>query len=68
MIVGAIKKDLGIGYVIYNVVKDNIENGEFKIVKIKENLPKITINLVYIERYLTIAPKFFIRNYLNISI
>lgn len=68
MIVGSIKKDLGIGYIIYDVVKDNIKNGEFKIVKIKENLPKVTINLVYIEKYLTIAPRYFIENYLNIHI
>ena len=68
MIVGSIKKDLGIGYIIYDVIKDNVENGEFKIIDIKENLPKITINLVYIEKYLTIAPKFFIENYLKINI
>lgn len=68
MIAGSIKKDLGIGYIIYDVIKDNVENGEFKIVDIKETLPIITINLVYIEKYLTIAPKFFIENYLKINI
>lgn len=68
MIAGSIKKDLGIGYIIYDVIKDNVENKEFKIIDIKENLPKITINLVYIEKYLTIAPKFFIENYLKINI
>ena len=68
MIAGSIKKDLGIGYIIYDVIKENVENGEFKIIDIKENLPKITINLVYIEKYLTIAPKFFIENYLKINI
>ena len=68
MIVGSIKKDLGIGYILYDVVKDNLENGEFKIVDIKEPLPKITINLVYIEKYLTVVPSFFIENYLQISI
>lgn len=68
MITGAIKKDLGIGYIIYDVIKDNVANGEFKIVDIKENLPRITINLVYIEKYLTIAPKIFIENYLKINI
>lgn len=67
MIAGSIKKDLGIGYIIYDVVKDNIKNGEFKIVDIKEKLPKVIINLVYIEKYLTIAPKFFIEEYLNIK-
>lgn len=68
MIAGSIKKDLGIGYIIYDVIKDNVKNGEFKIIDIKETLPKITINLVYIEKYLTIAPRFFIENYMNINI
>lgn len=68
MIAGSIKKDLGIGYIICDVIKDNVANGEFKIVDIKETLPIITINLVYIEKYLTIAPKVFIENYLKINI
>lgn len=68
MIAGSIKKDLGIGYIISDVVKDNVENGEFKIININEKLPKITINLIYIEKYLTIAPKFFIENYLKVDI
>lgn len=68
MIVGSIKKDLGIGYIIYDVIKDNVKNNEFKIVNVKEELPKITINLVYIKQYLTIAPKFFIENYLKFKL
>lgn len=68
MIVGAIKKDLGIGYIIYDVIKDNVENGEFQVIKFIEDLPKTEINLVYIEKYLTIAPKYFIKEYLKIHI
>lgn len=68
MIVGAIKKDLGIGYIIYDVIKDNVENGEFQIIKFIEDLPKTEINLVYIEKYLTIAPKYFIEEYLKIHL
>lgn len=68
MIVGAIKKDLGIGYIIYDVVKDNVESGEFKLINLGESLPKITINLVYIKKYLSTAPKYFLENYLNVEI
>lgn len=68
MIVGSIKEDLGIGYIIYDVIKDNIKSGEFKKIELKEKLPVISINLVYIPKYLTIAPKFFIENYLNVKI
>lgn len=68
MIAGSIKKDLGIGYIIYDVIKDNIASGEFKLINVEENLPKIAINLVYIPKYLTIAPKYFIENYLKVRI
>ena len=68
MIVGSIKEDLGIGYIIYDVIKDNIKSGEFKMIDLKEKLPVVSINLVYIPKYLTIAPRFFIENYLNVKI
>lgn len=68
MIVGAVKKDLGIGYIIYDVVKDNLTNKELKVVKVKEQLPKTEINLVYIKKYLTTTPKYFITNYLNVEL
>ena len=54
MIVGAVKKDLGIGYIIKDVVRDNLLNKDFI--------------LVYIERYLTMVPRYFIENYLHIEI
>lgn len=68
MIISAIKEDLGIGYILYDVVKDNIEKNEFEIINIKEKLPKTKINLVYIEKYLTKTPKYFIENILKIHI
>ena len=68
MIVGAVKKDLGIGYIIKDVVRDNLLNKEFILVDVKEKLPRTEINLVYIERYLTVVPRYFIENYLHIKI
>lgn len=67
MIVGAVKKCAGIGYIINDVVKDMVESGDFKIVNVKEKLPSIEINLVYIDKYLTTAPRYFIEKYLNID-
>ena len=60
--------DLGIGYIIKDVVRDNLLNKEFILVDVKEKLPRIEINLVYIERYLTMVPRYFIENYLHIEI
>lgn len=64
MIISAIKNDLGIGYIIENVVEKELNSGEFKIVNIKETLPTSTINLVYNENYLTESSIKFINDYI----
>lgn len=68
MIIGAVKKDLGIGYLIYDTVKSEIDNGEFNLLNIKENLPSTTLNLVYIKKYLTRAPLVFIKRFIDNNI
>ncbi len=68
MIIGAIKKDLGIGYLIYDTVRREIESGEFRVLDIREGLPKTTLNLVYIKKYLTNAPYVFIKKYVDPSL
>lgn len=64
MIIGAVKKDLGIGYVIKDLVKKDIENGELQLIKLDTKLPTITINLVYVKNYLTAAPLKFIKTFI----
>ncbi|NCC70584.1 LysR family transcriptional regulator [bacterium] len=64
MIISGIKKDLGIGYIIENLVTDE---PEIEILKIA-NLPTVDINFIYNPLYLTTAPKKFITEYLNIEI
>lgn len=65
MIVAAVKRDLGIGYVIYDLVENDIKNQELEQLILKEKLPSVMINLVYNEYNLTTAPKKFIENYIN---
>ena len=65
MIRESIVQDLGIGYIIKDVVKREIDNGTMKVLKIEEELPKISLNLVYIDKYLTNIPKLFIDEYLK---
>ena len=65
MIISSIKKDLGIAYVIYNLVEDDIKKEELYIVNVKEKLPNVDINIVYNEHFLTTAPKKFIKNYIE---
>ena len=63
MIISAIKRDLGIGYVIENLVENEVKNHELILLDIAEELPKVTINLIYNENYLTTAPIKFIKEY-----
>ncbi len=59
MIIAAVKQDLGIGYVIENLIDSEIEK-----LDIQEELPKVTIAICYNEAYLTPASKKFINNYM----
>ena len=65
MIISAVKNNLGIGYVIENLIEK-----ESDIVKLnlKEELPTVKINLIYNKDYLTYAPKKFINTYIDNNI
>lgn len=65
MIISAVKKDLGIGYVIYNLVENEIKNNEIEVLNIKENLPSVEINIIYDNHFLTTAPRKFIEDYID---
>ena len=65
MIISGVKKNLGIGYVIYNLVEDDIKNEELEILDIKEKLPTVEINIIFDKSFLTTAPKKFIENYID---
>ena len=62
MIISAVKKNLGIGYVIENLV---VNDREIKILDIKEALPTVKIMLVYNKKYLPVAPRKFINTYID---
>ncbi len=68
MIIAAIKKDLGIGYIIYNLIENDIKNGELEVIKIKEKLPTSEINIIYDKNTLTTAPKKFIEKYIDYNL
>ena len=65
MIISAVKQNLGIGYVIEDLVKNEIKNKELIKLNINETLPSIDIDLVYNPNYLTIAPLKFINDFLK---
>ena len=68
MIIGAVKNGLGIGYVIEDLVKEDIEKGELQKINIKEKLPITKIELVYDTHHLNDISTYFIKNFLDIKI
>lgn len=60
LIASIVGRGEGIGYVLENMIPDNI-----KKIKIKEETPKTKVLLVYSKKFLTSAPKKFIKDYMN---
>lgn len=65
MILAYIKQELGIGYIIYNVVKDD---PEIDVLDIKEELPTVDIDIAYNKEFLTTASIKFIEEYVGCKI
>ena len=59
MLIDAVKKNMGIGYVIRNAIEEELENDKLEEIKVNIQLPKLLLNLVYIENNLTNIPKVF---------
>lgn len=64
MIYNMVKKGLGIGYLLYDTVKDDIDLGSLNLIKTIEKLPVVDLNLVYKDKHLTEASLKFINDYL----
>ncbi len=63
--VDAVKRELGIGYVMKEAVKKELENKELYEVEVPIELPSVSINLIYIKDQLTKVNKEFIKKYLK---
>lgn len=65
VIISSVKKGIGIGYVVKNAIKDELEKGEVYEAKLNLELPKLELNLVYMKNYMTKATKVFIKEFLT---
>lgn len=65
VIISSAKKGIGIGYVVKNAIKDELEKGEIYEVKFDFELPKLELDLVYMKNYVTKATKVFIKEFLT---
>ena len=61
LIIEATRRNLGVGYVVESAIQYLINSNILERIKLKEELPKMEINLVYINSYLTKAAKLFIK-------
>lgn len=64
-IITGVKNNLGIGYIISDIIKDD---DNFKCINIDTKLHEEEIALVYNKKFLTKAPIKFIKEYININI
>ena len=65
MLIDAVKKNMGIGYVIKKGIEDELNRGEIEEIKLDISPPKLTLNLVYIENNLTYIPRVFMKEIKN---
>lgn len=63
--VEAVKRNLGIAYVIKEAVKKELDNKQLFEVKVPIDLPVIELNLVYRDNELSNIDKLFMKNYLR---
>ena len=65
LIISSVKRRIGSGYVVKKAVQSELEKKELKELKFEHDLPKLELNLVYIEDYLTNISKHFINHYIK---
>lgn len=60
LIIDAVRRNLGIGYVVKSAIKYLVDANILEYIELKENLPKMEINLVYINSFLNKVAQLFI--------
>jgi len=67
MLIDAVKRNMGVGYIMKNAIEQELKCKELEEIHIDIKLPKLLLNLVYIESNLTNVPKVFIKELKNNS-
>lgn len=65
LIISSVKRNLGIGYVVKEAVKQELINKEIKQLDVKCDLPKVELDLVYIKDYLSFPAREFLKEYIK---
>ena len=64
LIIESVKRNMGVGFVVENAVKRELEERKLEKINLEYNLPKVEINLVYVEHYLPRIAKIFIDEFI----
>lgn len=67
LIIDAVRRNIGIGYVVKDAVNYLVKEGLIEYVDMQEKLPRLQINLVYIENYLTKVANLFIKEQIKVN-
>lgn len=65
LIIESVRRNLGIGYVVKQAIQYLVDSKILECIDVKEKLPKMEINLVFVENYLTDAARLFIEEEIN---
>jgi len=65
LIISSVKKNMGIGYVIKEAVKKELNTGELREIKLDCTLPKFDLKLLYNSEYLSFPAIEFIGRYIR---
>lgn len=65
LIIEATRRNLGIGYVVKPAIQYLVDANILECIEIKEELPRMEINLVYINNYLSNVARLFIEEEIN---
>lgn len=60
LIIEATRRNLGVGYVVKSAIQYLVDANILEYIEIKEELPKMEINLVFVNNYLTNVARLFI--------
>ena len=68
LIIDATRRNLGVGYVVKSAIQYLVDANILEYIEIKEELPKMEINLVFVNNYLTNVARLFIEEEINSEI
>ena len=65
LIIESVRSNMRVGYIVKNAVDYLVDEKLIDVIDLDMPLPKVEINLIYVESYLTNIANKFIKDYIN---